>query len=77
MEFIEKYPDKPWDWSYISNNTFKKHKIIIRRILQRWYTKLYTLNNFKLFIYYIDTLYEIKQASYITKYSKYNIVKYI
>ena len=26
MEIIEKYPNKPWNWKYISLNLFQKHK---------------------------------------------------
>ena len=26
MEMIEKYPDKPWNWGYISMNEFQKDK---------------------------------------------------
>jgi hypothetical protein len=39
--------------------------------------KQYKYNNIKLIMAYIDILYETKQACYITKYTKYNIVKYI
>jgi hypothetical protein len=77
MEFIEKYSDKPWNWADISYHTFKKNKIIAKRIIQYWYKKLYKCNNSKLIMCYIDTLYEIKQIKYITKYLKYDIVKYI
>jgi hypothetical protein len=77
MEFIEKYFDKPRNWNAISQNKFKKNKIVTRKIIQRWYKKLYQANNSKLIMLSFDTLYETKQTNYITIYLKYNIVKYI
>ena len=35
MEFIEKYPHKPWDWKGLSGNQFSKHPMVIKRQRER------------------------------------------
>ena len=45
MEFIEKYIDKPWDWYYISKQTFNKDKELMLEIEYRKHLAAYKIQN--------------------------------
>ena len=47
MEIIEKYPNKSWDWHFISRNTFTKEK----ELFYQKYYKIY-LSTFRLQQYF-------------------------
>ena len=32
IKIVEKYPDKPWIWEWLSQNEFSKHSMVIKRI---------------------------------------------
>ncbi len=44
LEMINANPDKPWDWSGISCNKFKKHEVLVKRKFERLKEKNYSMN---------------------------------
>ena len=46
MEFIEKYPDKPWDWDNISKNPFSYEKKLFIEKQMRKYLAAYRIQQY-------------------------------
>ena len=46
MEMIDKYPDKPWNWNYISYNKFTKEKELFYQKYYRIYLATFRLQQY-------------------------------